>query len=54
MEIVKTKRDETTKKFYKNEIEKASSTIKLLDKKIKKNLAMPIEKKYSKSIKRII
>ena len=46
MEIGKTGGDETTKKFYREEIEKASSTIKFLDKKIKKDLAMPIEKKY--------
>ena len=46
MEIGKTGGDETTKKSYKDEIEKASSTIKFLDKKIKKDLAMPIEKKY--------
>ena len=54
MEIVKTERDETIKKFYKDEIERASSIINFLNKKIKKDPAMPIEKKYSKSIKRII
>ena len=32
-EIVKMKGDETTKKFYKDEIEKTSSAIKFLDKK---------------------
>ena len=43
MEIAKTEGDETTKKFYKDETEKASSTIKLLDKKIKKYSTMSIE-----------
>ena len=43
-EIVKTNGNETTKKFHKDEIEKASSTIKFLDKKIKEDPAMPIEK----------
>ena len=43
-EIVKTNGNETTKKFYKDEIEKASSTIKFLDKKIKEDPTMPIEK----------
>ena len=46
MEIVKPEGDETTKKFYKDEIEKASSIIKFLEKKIKKDPAMLIEKKY--------
>ena len=46
MEIVKTGRHETTEKFHKDEIERASSTIKFLNKKIKKDPAMPIEKKY--------
>ena len=54
MEIVKTEGDETIKKFYEDEMERASSTIAFLDKKIKKDPAMPIEKKNSKSIKRII
>ena len=44
-EIVKTNGNETTKKFYKDEIEKASSTIKFLEKKNKEDPAMPIEKK---------
>ena len=43
-EIVKTKGDETTKKFYKDEIEKASSAIKFLHKKIKEDPGMLIEK----------
>ena len=45
VEIVKTNGNETTKKFYKDEIEKASSTKKFLDKKIKEDPTMPIEKK---------
>ena len=43
-EIVKTNGNETTKKFYIDEIEKASSIIKFLDKKIKEDPAMLIEK----------
>ena len=53
MEIVKTEGDETIKKFYEDEMERASSTIAFLDKKIKKDPAMPIEKKKVNQLKEL-
>ena len=53
MEIVKTEGDETIKKFYEDEMERASSTIAFLDKKIKKDSAMPIEKKIVNQLKEL-
>ena len=35
-----------TKKFYKDEMERASSSMKNLNKRIEKDSTMPIEKKY--------
>ena len=37
-------KDETFKKYYKDEIERASSTINLLNKKIKEDSTMPSRK----------
>ena len=44
MQLVNTEEDKTFKKVYKDETEKASSTIKFLNKKIKEDPKMPSEK----------
>ena len=48
MQLVNTKEDETFKKFYKDETEKASSIIKFLNKKIKEDPTMNIINKLEK------
>ena len=45
METLKEGENKNTKKLYKDEMERASSSIKNLNKRIEKDSAMPIEKK---------
>ena len=45
MEKLKERENESTKKFYKDEMERASSSITDLNKRIEKDSTMPIEKK---------
>ena len=45
METLEKGENKNIKKFYKDEMERASSSIKNLNKRIEKDLTMPIEKK---------
>ena len=53
METLEKGENKNIKKFYKDEMERASSSIKNLNKRIEKNSTMPIEKKIVNQLKEL-